>query len=119
MMRFKHKRIEDKAHLQFIRELRCCICQLPGVDPAHIRFSDARVAKANPGVGQKPDDAWTTPLCRKHHDEQHNYGDELGWWQKQGIDPILLSMALYRVSGDHEAGEQIVACATHKFECAA
>lgn len=117
-MRFRQPRIEDKPHLQFIGALRCCICQRPGVDACHIRFSDARVAKVNPGVSAKPDDAWTVPMCRTHHDEQHSMNEQ-EFWRGHGIDPIFLAMALARVSGDHEAGEQIVACATHKFECAA
>lgn len=116
-MRLKHPRIEDKAHLRFIRELRCCICQRPGCDPCHIRFSDARVAKFNAGVGAKPHDRWTVPMCRQHHDEQHSM-NERQFWLGYGIDPIFLSMALHDNSGDHEAGEQIVACATHKFEAA-
>jgi hypothetical protein len=114
-MMLKHPRIEDKPHLQFIRGLRCCICQHPGVDACHIRFSDASVAKFNAGVGAKPDDLWTVPMCRKHHDEQHSM-NEREFYVRHGIDPLRLALALHRVSGDHEAGEQIVACATHKFE---
>lgn len=116
---FRQPRKTDPKHLKFVRQRRCCVClDNTGSDPAHIRFSDARVAKVNAGVGAKPDDRWVTPLCRKHHDEQHSM-NERAFWLKYGIDPIFLALALYSVSGDHEAGEQIVACATHKFESAA
>lgn len=114
-MMLKHTRQRDEAHLDFIRGLRCCICQHPGVDACHIRFSDASVAKFNAGVGAKPDDLWTVPMCRKHHDEQHSM-NEREFYLRYGIDPLRLALALHRVSGDHDAGEQIVACATHKFE---
>ena len=44
--------------------------------------------------------------------------NEQEFYMRHGIDPIFLAMALHDNSGDHEAGEQIVACATHKFEAA-
>lgn len=98
----------NDAHLDFIRSLPCLICgNNIETQAAHLRFSDARVAKVNPGVGQKPHDFWCLPLCGKHHDEQHGT-DERKWWASQGIDPIFTAMALYTVSGDHERGLQIV-----------
>lgn len=113
---FRRPRKKDEIYLSFLRALRCCVClNNTGSDPAHIRFSDARVAKINAGVGAKPDDRWAVPLCRRCHDEQHSM-NERAFWLKYGIDPIFLAMALYSQRGDHEAGEQIVACATHKFE---
>jgi hypothetical protein len=116
-MMLKHPRVKDEGHLNFIRSLRCCVC-LNNIqtEAAHVRFSDPRVAKVNAGVGAKPSDRWALPLCSRDHRDQHDNGDERDWWVSKGIDPIFLAMALYSVSGDHEAGEQIVACATHKFE---
>ena len=33
------------------------------------------------GMGIKPDDKWSMPLCFKHHTEQHNYQKgERAWW---------------------------------------
>ncbi len=65
--------------------------------------------KRETGMSEKPDDKWTTPLCRKHHDEQHNSGNELLWWASKGIDPFGLALALYQASGDDEIGEGIIA----------
>ena len=59
-------------------------------------------------MAEKPDDKWTVPLCRRHHDEQHNHGDELDWWALQGIDPFLLALSLHGASGDEEAAIQII-----------
>jgi hypothetical protein len=59
-------------------------------------------------MAEKPDDKWTTPLCRKHHDEQHASGNELFWWASKGIDPFGLALALHDASGDDEIGEAIV-----------
>lgn len=115
-MRLKDPRQHDEAHLDFIRSLPCCICLNPiETQAAHLRFSDARVAKPNAGVGQKPHDRWTVPLCGREHTEQHEAGDERSWWASKGIDPIFLALALYSVSGDYERGTIIVANATRKF----
>jgi hypothetical protein len=70
-------------------------------------MSDPRAAKVNPGLGQKPDDVWTLPMCGKHHRLQHSMG-ERKFWEDTGADPIFIAMALYRISGDNEAGEQII-----------
>ena len=94
-----------ESHLGFLRQLPCCIPSCGNnieTQAAHLRFSDARVAKVNAGVGQKPHDFWCVPLCGKHHDEQHRAGDERTWWASKGIDPIFLSMALYVHGGDHD-----------------
>lgn len=79
-------RVKDNAYLAYLRRQPCCVgplmqdaCQ-GGIDPAHIRFSDFRVGRLNPGVGNKSDDKWCLPVCRKHHEAQHQFGDERRWW---------------------------------------
>jgi len=53
-MRNKRPRQHDEAHLQFIRGLPCLVCEdNTATEACHIRFSDCRAAKVNPGVGQK------------------------------------------------------------------
>jgi len=42
---------------------------------------------ATKGMGLKPGDDKTVPLCRKHHDELHRYGNEGLWWAMHGINP--------------------------------
>lgn len=76
-------------------------------EAAHIRYGDRRAAKFNPGIGQKPSDCWTIPLCGKHHREQHSQNEQK-FWNSQMIDPIAVAAWLYIASGDHEAGCQIV-----------
>lgn len=96
-------------HLAFIRTLPCLCCgDNITVEAAHVRYADARVGKPITGMGTKPDDAFCLPLCNSHHRQQHEVGNERVFWAKYGIDPILISLALFRVSGDHEVGEQIV-----------
>ena len=101
-------RIRNDKHLAFLRQLLCCICKdNTTVEAAHIRFSDARIHKVNSGIGQKPDDFFTLPLCGKHHREQHSMNEKL-FWQQYGIDPVLLALAIFAVSGDAEEAERII-----------
>lgn len=102
-------RRHDEKHLQFIRGLPCIRC-LNNIETeaAHLRRADARIAKPITGVGIKPDDRFTLPLCGREHKLQHEIGETAFW---DGCDPELWALALYSVSGDHEAGEQIVQAA--------
>ena len=105
----RQPRIKDEEHCEFIRSLPCISCHdNTSTECAHIRFSDIRVAKVNPGVGQKPDDKFTVPLCSSCHRRQHEMGRERDFWYLAHIDPILYALALYAVSGDYEKGYQIV-----------
>lgn len=104
----KRPRVEDAAHLKFIRSLNCCICGKPGSDPAHIRSANAIYGKPATGGGQKSSDKWTVPLCRAEHDEQHAAGNELLWWASKRIDPFGLALALYAASGDEEIADAII-----------
>lgn len=105
-------RVKSKAHLDFIRSLNCVICgDGTTIEAAHVRYSDPRAAKPITGIGIKPSDIFVVPLCGHHHREQHNEGNERAWWAGYGADPIFVSLALYSVSGDHEAAAQIIGAA--------
>ena len=104
-------RIHDEKHLAFIRTLPCLVNgNNIETQAAHIRYSDARAGKFNPGVGAKPDDKWTVPLSNDEHRRQHAMG-ERRYWESVGIDPIEIARRLYAVSDDYEQGCKIVACA--------
>lgn len=101
----------DPDHLAFIRTLPCVVCgDDVTVEAAHIRYVDRSVAKPMTGLGIKPDDKYTVPLCGLHHRDQHN-NNEREWWETLGIDPVKKALALYAVSGDHERGCQIARAA--------
>lgn len=102
------KRQKNNAHLDFIRELPCAICgDDTSTEAAHVRYAEARIGKRQTGMQEKPDDAFTVPLCGKHHREQHS-GNERAWWNGYEIDPLMLSLALHYWTGDHAMGERIV-----------
>lgn len=97
-------RVLDGGYLAFLRRQPCEARHLGGcagpMDPAHIRFSDFKVGRINPGKGRKSDDRWALSLCRKHHDEQHAHGNERAWWENVvRRDPSALAIerhAAYR-----------------------
>lgn len=104
----RHPRQHLEGHLKFIRTLPCVICgDDTSVEAAHVRYSDPTVAKVNSGVGAKPDDYYTVPLCGKHHRAQHAHGSERDWWKLMEIDPVKTALALYVNTGDFARGEQI------------
>lgn len=108
-MRQRRPRQEDARHLAFIRTLPCIITgENTSVEAAHLRFTDLRVDKDQPGVGAKPDDMWVLPLSGEMHRRQHATGNELKFWATYGIDPIFYAMALYIYSGDYERCNRIV-----------
>lgn len=95
-------RIRDNAYLAYLRRQTCCVGPLLGdrcegpTDPAHLRFSDFKVGRINPGKGRKSDDRWCLPVCRKHHDSQHAHGNERAWWSDVvRADPNALAVATY------------------------
>ena len=105
----RNPRIYLPDHLARVRQLPCLLClDNTSTEACHIRYSDIRAAKINPGVGQKPHDYWVVPLCKRHHDAQHAFGDEYQFWAHECIDPLFIAMALYLNSGDQEACEQII-----------
>lgn len=107
-MKFRDPRKHDKAHLEYLRQLPCLVCgNNIETQAAHIRFSDQRAAKVNPG-SHKPHDFWCVPLCGRCHGAQHEMGDEAKFWEQAMIDPLFVAMALYLNSGNQEAGETII-----------
>jgi hypothetical protein len=91
-------------HLAYIRQLPCTVCwtSTPELrEPAHVRCG------TDGGMGLKPSDRYTVPLCAKCHAKQHTVG-ELTFWSGLFIDPLDVAHALYTISGDIAAGERII-----------
>jgi hypothetical protein len=93
----RKERQHDKTYLAYTRR-QPCILAFAGdcngaVEATHLRFSDAKYGRINPGMGNKPSDKWVLPACHAHHVAQHAAGDERKWWSGWGIDPSAECLA--------------------------
>jgi hypothetical protein len=98
--------MRDDAHKAFIRLLPCCGCgrAAPSI-PAHLRLG------TDGGMGMKPSDCFTTPLCDPCHSRFQHQRGERTFWQVVGIDPKQLAAALFAVTGDVVRGRAVVMAA--------
>jgi hypothetical protein len=83
------KRIRDKAHLRFVAAQPCIVCGRQPSDPHHLRFAQPRA------IGVKVSDEFTVPLCRGHHRQLHQTGNELRWWEDRKIDALEIAKGLW------------------------
>jgi Rad52/22 family double-strand break repair protein len=83
------KRIRDKAHLRFVASQPCLICGRQPSDPHHLRFAQPRA------LGLKVSDEFTVPLCRGHHRQLHQAGDEAAWWDNLNINALEIAKGLW------------------------
>ena len=100
----------DVDYLAMIRTLPCLRCGMEPSEAAHIRYASAAFGKAS-GLGKKPDDRHTAPLCAGCHrldrDAQHNR-NEREFWDSIGINPLIVAERLYAVRGDLVAMRAVV-----------
>jgi hypothetical protein len=82
-------RKRSKAHLMFVREQPCLVCQQTPCDAHHLRFAQPST------LGRKVSDEFTVPLCRAHHKELHRYGNERAWWANLQIAPLPAALDLW------------------------
>lgn len=107
---FKTPRVHRQPHLSFVKQLPCIGCliergvEIQADDPMHIRAGSPLYGKEPEGGGRTADDRWTLPGCRPHHDRQHA-GAELTFWRELGIDPFLLALVLWGLTGNRHAAE--------------
>jgi hypothetical protein len=86
------RRLRDKGHLRFVASHPCVICGRQPADAHHIQFAQPRA------IGLKVSDEFTVPLCRLHHRELHQAGDEKAWWEKRNLQPLEVAERLWAES---------------------
>ncbi len=86
------KRIRDRAHLNFVATQPCLICGRQPSDPHHLRFAQPRA------IGMKVSDEFTVPLCRGHHRQLHQAGNEVAWWEDRKINALDVARGLWEQS---------------------
>jgi hypothetical protein len=91
------KRLRDKPHLRFIASQPCIVCGRNPCDPHHLRFAQPRA------VGVKVSDEFTVPLCRGHHRQLHQAGNEAVWWDKLKIDALRIARQLWEQTHSSKA----------------
>jgi hypothetical protein len=91
------KRLRDKAHLKFVASQPCLVCGRQPSDPHHLRFAQPRA------LGIKVSDEFTVPLCRGHHRQLHQAGNELAWWQGLKIAPLTVAKNLWEQTHSNSA----------------
>ncbi|MBB4258783.1 ERF family protein [Bradyrhizobium sp. CIR3A] len=89
-------RKRSKAHLSFVKEQPCLVCQQTPCDAHHLKFAQARA------LGRKVSDEFTVPLCRAHHQELHQHGNERAWWANLQIAPLPVAQELWAASPVHD-----------------
>jgi hypothetical protein len=89
-------RLRDREHCKLVARQPCVVCGRTPAEAHHLRFAQPRA------LGRKVSDEYTIPVCRLHHRELHRYGDEASWWAGVNVDPVPVSLELWRRS--HEQG---------------
>jgi hypothetical protein len=83
------KRLRDKAHLKYIAAQPCLVCGRQPSDPHHLRIAQPLA------LGLKVSDEFTVPLCRGHHRQLHQSGNEIAWWEDLDIDALEIAKGLW------------------------
>jgi hypothetical protein len=85
----KMVRIRNKAHLAFVAAQPCLVCQRTPSDAHHLKFAQPRA------LGRKVSDEFTVPLCRDHHQDLHQNGNEMAWWANLQLAPLEIAKSLW------------------------
>lgn len=101
----KPLRLRDRDHLKFVSTQPCLACGRSPSDAHHLKFAQQRA------LGRKVSDEFTVPLCRTHHRELHQRGDELAWWQERNVDPLQTAQSLWKAT--HHLQPRFPHCLSH------
>lgn len=100
----------DLSYLALVRQLPCLKCGMEPSEAAHVRFASAAFGKAS-GLGRKPPENFTVPLCAGCHrldrDAQHNRG-EREFWNSIGINPLIVAERLFAQRDDLVAMRAVI-----------
>lgn len=103
-LRQRHPRERDQKHIDYVNKLPCCVCgSTRDVEAAHLKLRLPEIGKEMPGMAQKADDRFVTPLCHYHHQSgilaQHRVGEQRFWFEIHGRNPFEIAARLWIESG--------------------
>ncbi|TXH85502.1 MAG: hypothetical protein E6Q77_00310 [Rhizobium sp.] len=106
-LRQRAPRQRDQKHIDYVNKLPCCVCgSTRNVEAAHLKMRLPEIGKESPGLQQKADDRWVTPLCHYHHQSgiqaQHKVGEKRFWFEIHGRNPFEIASRLWVESGGEE-----------------
>lgn len=93
------QRIRDKEHLKNVASQPCLICSRQPCDAHHLRFAQPRA------TGMKVSDEFTVPLCRIHHRQLHDAGNEVAWWEDLDINALEIAKGLWEENRGKRSGD--------------
>jgi hypothetical protein len=94
------QRVRDKEHLRYVAAQPCLLCSATPSDAHHVRFAQPWA------MSRKVGDDFTVPLCRKHHRDLHDSGNESAWWHAMGIEPLEIARGLWNETGKLRSAQQ-------------
>lgn len=105
-------RKRESDYLNWIRGLACVNCgKPPRSEAAHVRAGYPESGWRPTGMGEKPDDRRSVPLCANCHRQgpkaQHQT-KERAWWAERGIYPPELCAALSEAYEANQDGAAVV-----------
>lgn len=115
----RRPRERESAYLGWVARLPCLACLsvtgkvVWGVQVAHYRAGILTAGWRPTGMGEKPDDRRSAPLCVDHHlngpDAQHRIGEHVFWKSYLAIDPVAFMEGLWHAYDNNLAGLPVVA----------
>jgi hypothetical protein len=96
-------RRRNKVHLGFVASQPCLVCQRSPCDAHHVKFAQPRT------LGRKVSDEFTVPLCRDHHQQLHQRGNEAAWWANLQIVPLETAKELWAATLRQETPALVIA----------
>jgi hypothetical protein len=78
----------------WVRTLSCVVSGRRPVETAHLSTANLAYGHTGRGKSQKASSRWVLPLSPDLHADQHR-GSETAFWDKHGVNPYLIALALY------------------------
>lgn len=96
----KAKARKNAGYLAFIRSLPCAVTgSRVDIQAAHLSFACTPLGHYSRGKSSKAPDRWALPLSADAHRQQHK-GNEKLFWDRNGIDPHILALAIFGLWSD-------------------